>query len=107
VVKGGLFPIFGGVAGGAVCAKFALVGVFFGMAGETVLRGAFVNPVQVAGLALDRGVFSKQGKGGQAVVNGRLFPILGGVAGGAVCAEAALVGILPGMAGGAGLTGCF
>ena len=64
------------------------------MAGDTVGRDAGVVAVNVAGSAGDAGVRPGQRKGRFGVVNSGAGPVSGAVAGGAVCAVAAVVDIV-------------
>ena len=60
VVEGGRLPALGVVAGGAVRAKTALVGVFGCMAGHAVTRRAFENLILMTLLARQGGMLPIQ-----------------------------------------------
>ncbi len=64
----GSVPAFGSVAGGAVGAVTAVMLIVFGVAGITVLGNAFVDTVNVAGVAGDAGVFADQFESGKVVI---------------------------------------
>jgi hypothetical protein len=99
VVEGGLFPVVRGVTGGAVSSKLTIVGIVSLVAGVAVLWRTTIDTVDVAVLAGDASVLAQQGKGGLGVVEGGLFPILWGVAGGAVGPKLTTVGIVGLVAG--------
>lgn len=56
VVEAGFLPVVWCVATGAICAKFTLVGIIFGVAGITGLRGAFEYVIDMAFVASHVGV---------------------------------------------------
>lgn len=56
MVKSGIFPALGGVAGGAVFTELAIVFVVLAVAANTILRSALVLPVCMAVLASYRDV---------------------------------------------------
>jgi len=87
------------VAGGAIGAKAALVGIVFLMAGDALLGGALVHAVDVARATDSSLVGAGKGERGAAVVEGRALPGGGAVAGSAVAAELALVDVVLLMAG--------
>lgn len=98
MVKGGILPIAGRMAGGTIGAKPALVFIILFVAGVTVGRRTFVNAILVALFALRFGVLAFQFEGSQVVVEFCGLPAFGGMAGGTVRAEAPIVRIIPAMA---------
>ncbi len=98
VVEGGIIPIGGVVAHRAVGAELAIVVVVFGVATVAIGGGVDVYVVDMARFTLDIHMFSGEGKAGDVVVKGIIFPIRGVVANGAVRAELPIVLVIFGVA---------
>lgn len=101
VVKGGVFPVFGGVAGGAIGAKLTVVMVVFGVAVNALAGCAFEEVVFMAVITGHVGVFPFQLESGKVMVKGGRFPGFGRVAGGAISAKLTVVRVVFGVAVGA------
>ena len=101
VVEGHVIPTRGLVAGGTVRAKLSAMLILLAMAGVAIAGRAFVCPVLVTLFTLRLGVFPLQFERRQVVIEFGGRPAVGGVAGGAVGAEAPLVRFIVAMAGGA------
>ena len=99
VIEGSLFPIYGGVAGGAVVAILSVMLVNFGVAGVAILRGTLIDAILMAIFAGDIDMLAFQREIAQIMVEGSLFPICGDVAEGAVGAVLPVMLIIFGMAG--------
>jgi hypothetical protein len=72
MIKGNVFPAPGGMTGGAFGAKLTLMDILRRMAGEAVLRRAFVDIVYVTGFTGNIGVQAIKRKGGLGVVENHL-----------------------------------
>lgn len=99
VIHARQLPAFGRVAGGAVRPKLTVMAVVFQVTGGAILGRAFEDAVLVTGRTGHHAVFARQFKGGTIVVEGTRFPTAGTMAGGAVCAERALMGVVALVAG--------
>lgn len=98
VIEGGIVPVGGFMAGGAVCSKFSIMFVIPPMTGIAVQWCAFKNTVLMAIFTFHLRVFPLQLEGKQVVVHAGIVPIGGRVAGGAVCAKFAVMLVVPAMA---------
>jgi hypothetical protein len=86
-------PTTGIVAGSAVCAKLAVVGILCGMTGVAICGRAFINTIAVAGTAWSIRVQSGQREAGIVVVESHIRPRRWDVAGSAACAKLAIVSV--------------
>lgn len=62
VVEGGILPVGGGVAGGALCPIFAIVGIIGRMAGNTGYGRPPIHPLLMAGGTITQGMAARQGE---------------------------------------------
>ncbi len=74
------------------------MGVVFGVAGVTILRGIDEDQVLVAGVALQTDVLTGQREWGSRMVKSRRGPSIGGMALTTVLAQRRLVGVILSMA---------
>ncbi len=99
VIKGHIVPFGGAVTGGAIGAEFAVVCIVFLVAGEAIGGRALVGVVHVAFFTADVDMCAFEFEGGKVVVELGGFPAIGGVAGGAIGAEAAMMRFVLAVAG--------
>ena len=105
VVKGGRCPAGSRVAGTAIAAKAAIVGVICRMAGIAVSGCTAEDGIDMATFALERDVCPGQFEFILIVIEGRRSPVFTGMTFSTARAEVALMDIFPCMAGMA-LVGC-
>lgn len=107
MVEGDLLPIVGDMTGRTSLAQFALVRVLFAMARETIFGGGLEQIIGMARPTFHLDVFAGQQEERPGVVEGRQFPVRGGMAGRAILVELTLVDIVLSMTGDTILRGVF
>ena len=99
VVEFGALPGIGGVALGAVLPKLPVVFIIIGMASDTLLGCALVQPVAMAIGTAHIDVRAGKWEGRQRMVEGGIFPSGGGMASRAVLTHLSFMFIVLSMAG--------
>lgn len=99
VVERYVLPAARSMARGTDRAELSVVDVFRGMARITILRRAFIDPVDVTRLALDACMPARQRKSGFVVIEGGVLPSAGVMAGGAIRAELTVMRVPRGVTG--------
>lgn len=105
MIEAGVFPVFGGVAGGAVSSKLPLMFIITGMAGDAGIGCAFEDFIGMAVFAGSTDMGAGQGKCGLGMIKRGILPAFRGVACGTILAQFPVVGIICVVAGGAVLRG--
>jgi hypothetical protein len=107
VIEGCRCPPLCRMAGSAICAKAALVRIFWSMAGIAVSGGSLENLVFMTLCAGDVSMETVQFEDGQIVIKGCWSPTFSGMAGATIASKAILVNIFPWMTGCTGLGSSF